>query len=108
MLFNSVWTLLVLAYLALTPLYFPRIFHQLAALALEWVTAIFWFAGSIAVAAYWGEPYCGAGNWCGSASAAAAFGFFIWVIFTFLAVLDTMAVMRSRGHSTTAKPTVVV
>ncbi|KAK2055417.1 hypothetical protein LY76DRAFT_596072 [Colletotrichum caudatum] len=100
--FNSVWSLLVLAYVGLTPLYMTRLFHKLASLALLVITAIFWFAGAIALAVFVGAPHCGANTFCGSAQAAVAFAFFIWAIFTFLAVLDTLEAMRSRGHSTKA------
>lgn len=101
MVFNSVWSLLVLAYIGLTPIFMARLFHQFVSLGLLTVTTIFWFAGAIALAAWIGTPNCGASNWCGSAQAACAFGFFIWAIFTGLLVLDVLAVLRSRGHSST-------
>lgn len=78
MLFNAIWSLLVLAYVGLTPLYLTSIFHKLAALALEGVTVVFWFAGSIALAVFIGAPRCGANTFCGSYQAAVAFGFFLW------------------------------
>lgn len=78
MLFNSIWSLLVLAYIGLTPLYMTSIFHRLAALGLEVVTMIFWFAGSIALAVFIGVPRCNGNSWCGSTQAAVAFGFFLW------------------------------
>ncbi|KAI1499012.1 membrane-associating domain-containing protein [Biscogniauxia marginata] len=103
MLFNSIWSLLVLAYVGLTPLYMASLFHKLAALALNVVTAIFWFAGAIALAVYVGGPYdCGANSACGSLEAAVAFGFFLWAIFMFLTVIDALEALRSRGHSTGA------
>lgn len=69
MIFNSVWSLLVLAYIALAPKFAAPIFHRLVAVAATGVTAIFWFAGAIALAVV------GAG---GTWGAAAAFGFFLW------------------------------
>ncbi|KAJ4291469.1 hypothetical protein N0V88_006065 [Collariella sp. IMI 366227] len=108
MLFNSIWSLLVLAYLFLTPLYFARFFHAMAALVVEWVTMIFWFAGSIALAVHWGSPHCGGNTYCGSTEAAIAFGFFLWALFAFMVVVDTMATLRARGHSTGTKPHVGV
>ncbi len=105
MLFNAIWSLLVLAYIALTPRYFPRLFHFIASLALEAITMLFWFAGSIALAAGWAQPRCGLNVYCGSVNAAVAFGFFLWALFTFLVIVDTREFLRSRGHrSTTAKP----
>lgn len=78
MLFNAIWSLLVLAYVGLTPLYMTSIFHKLAALALEVITMIFWFAGSIALAVMIGAPACHGNTFCGSYEAAIAFGFFLW------------------------------
>ncbi|KAH7353999.1 hypothetical protein B0T11DRAFT_122578 [Plectosphaerella cucumerina] len=96
--FNSVWSLLVLAYIALTPIFMAKLFHQLVSLGLLAVTVIFWFAGSIALADALGAPRCQSA-YCGAWQAAIAFSFFIWAIFTGLLVLDIMAVLRSRGHS---------
>jgi len=102
MLFNSIWSLLVLAYVGLAPLYYTRVFHRLASLALEVITMIFWFAGSIALAVFVGGPYnCGANTYCGSLEAAIAFGFFMWVLFAILVALDAMESLRSRNHHTT-------
>ncbi|TQN65530.1 Non-classical export protein 2-like protein 1 [Colletotrichum shisoi] len=98
--FNSVWSPLVLAYVGLTPLYLTRFFHKLVSLGLLVITTIFWFAGAIALAVFVGVPHCGANSLCASSQAAVAFAFFIWAIFTFLTVLDTLEAMRSRGHST--------
>ncbi|KAL2268198.1 hypothetical protein VTJ83DRAFT_3044 [Remersonia thermophila] len=97
MLFNSVWSLLVIGYLFLVPLFFASLFHGLAALVLEIITMIFWFAGSIALAAFIGDAVCGGSSWCGSAKAATAFGFFLWALFTFFVAIDTMAWLRNRN-----------
>jgi len=105
MVFNSIWSLLVLAYVGLSPLYYTRIFHRLASLALEAATMIFWFAGAIALAVFVGGPYdCSDNSFCGAIEAAVAFGFFLWALFTFLVVLDTIEALRSRRRHTTAKP----
>ncbi|CAJ2499637.1 Uu.00g024900.m01.CDS01 [Anthostomella pinea] len=106
MIFNSVWSLLVLAYVGLTPLYLTSIFHKLAALALNILTTIFWFAGSIALAVWIGGPrHCYGNSYCGSTEAAVVFGFFLWLLFMFLTVLDAIEAMRSRGHGATPKNT---
>lgn len=78
MLFNAVWSLLVLAYVGLTPLYLKSIFHRLAAMALVAITMIFWFAGAVALAVWVGMPRCYGNNFCQSLQAAVAFGFFLW------------------------------
>jgi hypothetical protein len=104
MVFNSVWSLLVLAYLFVTPLYYARFFHAAAAALVQWITVIFWFAGAVALASYWGSPSCGGNTYCGSTEAAIAFGFFLWVLFTVLAYFDSMAYLRGGEHSTAAQP----
>ncbi|KAI0893593.1 membrane-associating domain-containing protein [Annulohypoxylon nitens] len=100
MVFNSVWSLLVLLYVGVVPLYLTSFFHRLAALALNAITTIFWFAGAIALAVLVGAPYhCYAAS-CGStADAAVAFGFFLWVLFAALTVIDALDSLRSRGHN---------
>jgi hypothetical protein len=78
-LFNCIWTLLVLLYVGIAPLYFTSIFHRLASLALEALTMLFWFAGAIALAVWVGGPVdCGGNHFCGAVEAAVAFAFFIW------------------------------
>ncbi|KAI0106813.1 marvel domain-containing protein [Daldinia grandis] len=100
MIFNSVWSLLVLIYVGVTPLYLTSVFHRLAALVLNAITTIFWFAGAIALAVWVGGPYKYTSNpFYGSAEAAVAFGFFLWALFTFLTVIDAIDSLRSRGHS---------
>ncbi|KAK6065424.1 hypothetical protein SCUP234_11238 [Seiridium cupressi] len=106
MIFNSVWSLLVIAYVGITPIYMTSIFHKLAALVLNVITAIFWFAGSIALAVYVGGPWkCGANTVCGSLEAAIAFGFFLWVLFMVLTIVDALEALRSRGHNAPATGT---
>ncbi|KAI6082281.1 membrane-associating domain-containing protein [Hypoxylon rubiginosum] len=100
MIFNSVWSLLVLAYVGVVPLYMTSLFHRTAALALNAVTTIFWFAGAIALAVFVGGPWeCGSDSFCGSAEAAVAFGFFLWALFCCLTVIDALDSLRSRGHN---------
>ncbi|PHH58442.1 hypothetical protein CDD82_3024 [Ophiocordyceps australis] len=110
MLFNTIWSMLALAYLALAPVFFPRLLHRTAALALLAVTTVFWFAGSIAMAAFVGAPECHGGGACSivqSAQAAVAFGFFIWAGFMALSVLDGLSFWRGGGARVDrgAKPT---
>lgn len=97
MLFCTIWSLLMLVYLALIPLFAARFYHGLAALVILAVTTIFWFAGSIAMAVFWGNPDCGGNTYCQCIKAAIAFGFFIWAIFTGLTVMEALGFMRSRG-----------
>jgi hypothetical protein len=94
MLFNSIWSILVLGYVAAATLFFSHAYDALVSLVLLGITALFWFAGSIALAVGIGGTDCGGSTFCQSAQAATAFGFFIWVIFTALAVIKGM---MSRG-----------
>lgn len=97
MLFNAVATLVVLLYIGFVPLYYTRIFHRLASLALEGIIVVFWFAGSTALAVDVGGPYnCGSNHYCGAIEAAIAFGFFLWAVFAGLAVVDTIEALRSH------------
>ncbi len=78
MVFVSVWTLLVLPYLALAPTMFSRFANKYAILALDALTMLFWFASFIALAVYrddWGNCR---GRWCNTLTAAAVFGAFEW------------------------------
>ncbi|KAI9871293.1 MAG: hypothetical protein M1830_008989 [Pleopsidium flavum] len=52
LIFTSLWTLLALAYLTLTPWLAPRASHKFAILAVEALTMLFWFAGFIALAVF--------------------------------------------------------
>ncbi|KAI4862692.1 membrane-associating domain-containing protein [Hypoxylon rubiginosum] len=100
MIFNSVWSLLTLLYVGVVPLYMTSLFHRTAALALNAVTTVFWFAGAIALAVFVGGPYeCNGDTYCGSAETAVAFGFFLWALFCFLTVIDALDSLRSRGHN---------
>ncbi|KAF4983936.1 hypothetical protein FZEAL_761 [Fusarium zealandicum] len=105
MLFCAVWSILALIYLAVVPLFAARLYHNVVGLAILAVTTIFWFAGSIAMAAFFGVPDCQGFNFCHCVKAAIAFGFFIWAIFTGLTVMEALSFMRSRGHSAHADTT---
>lgn len=83
MLFTSIWTLLAVAYLTLTPTRFPRAAHKFAIAAVEFLTMLFWFASFIAVAVLWRDIYWG---WSGHGTvhntgiAAIVFGAFLWSV----------------------------
>ncbi|KAG5754442.1 hypothetical protein H9Q69_010543 [Fusarium xylarioides] len=99
LLFCVVWSILILLYLALTPLFAPRLYHSMVALGVLALTTLFWFAGATALAAHIGVPKCHGITICQCAQAAVAFGYFIWAIFTGLTIMEGLAFMRSRGHS---------
>ncbi|KAK3077419.1 hypothetical protein LTS18_010309, partial [Coniosporium uncinatum] len=76
LIFTSVWTLLALAYLIITPGRFPTLAHKYGILAAEAVTMLFWFAGFVALATLLGDINCRAGNVCGSSIAGDVFAAF--------------------------------
>ncbi len=78
LLFASIWTLLANLYLELTPRLAPSLAHKFAVAAVDGLTALFWFAGFIALAAMVGGPDCGGARFCEVLEAAIAFGAFLW------------------------------
>ena len=81
LLFDSVWTILALIYLILVPWRFSDTIahHKFAILAVEALTALFWFAGFIALAVFLSDRVC-FGSVCSAAKAAAVFGAFEWYV----------------------------
>lgn len=87
--FAAVWSLLALIYLMLAPLRFERFAHNMAILAVEAVTMIFWFAGFIALAVFLSDRTC-YGSVCGSAKAACVFAAFEWYVAPWMAVIEVL------------------
>ncbi|KAI4192415.1 MAG: hypothetical protein LQ346_004324 [Caloplaca aetnensis] len=105
MLFTTIWTIFpALTYLVLAPRFLPlsannKIIH----LAMDAITALFWFAGFIALAAWYGDhDYC-LGSFCGVVVATCVFGAFEWLLFTATTVLSALDWNRTRGNSSAAK-----
>ncbi|MCJ1410678.1 hypothetical protein MMC19_004764 [Ptychographa xylographoides] len=102
LLFNSLWTLLVLVYLFVS-LRMTKIGHPFVVLAVVAVTMLFWFAGWVALAAFLGGSLKLAcdfgGTACGVLDAATAFGAFLWLIFLVDTVLAALAVTSGRSSN---------
>lgn len=99
-LFNSIWTLVIaLPYLSLVPIFFAKISHHYAVLAVEIVTMIFWFAGFIALGALLPPPRWCHGSVCSSLQAATVFGAFEWLLFAITTAFTVRLVMQSRNDS---------
>lgn len=78
LLFLGCWTAFVaVPYLAISPIWFPRLAHHYVIPAVEVITMIFWFAGFIAMGAMLPRPRCH-GSACSSLQAATVFGAFEW------------------------------
>ncbi|TVY32621.1 hypothetical protein LSUB1_G008375 [Lachnellula subtilissima] len=103
LLFCSIWTIPILAYLILAPTRFPAAAHKYGILAAEAVTMIFWFAGFVALASLLGDVGC-ARYWsvCRASEAAVVFGAFEWLLFTGTTILAALHVSRSRKMGNTA------
>lgn len=79
LIFASVWSLLALVYLILSPWKFPTAAHKFGILAAEALTMLFWFAGFIALAVFLTDRVC-VGRVCDSAKAATVFAAFEWYV----------------------------
>ncbi|KAG0158005.1 MARVEL-like domain [Penicillium digitatum] len=94
LLFLGCWTAFVaVPYLAIAPLWFPRLTHHYVIPAVEVITMIFWFAGFIAMGAMLPPPRWCHGSACSSLQAATVFGAFEWVLFavtTYFGIVDVM------------------
>lgn len=106
--FTSVWTLLILVYLALAPRFFSALAHPIAMVGLDALTMLFWFAGFIALAVFHHQAedvYFGgiiqacsiAGGLCGEIEAAVVFGALEWALFVATTALLALEFMRGRG-----------
>lgn len=79
LLFLACWTLLLaLPYVALAPIWFPRISNLVIITAVEALTMLFWFAGFIALGAQLPPPSKCHGHRCRTLQAATVFGSFEW------------------------------
>ncbi|KAF2682246.1 hypothetical protein K458DRAFT_391271 [Lentithecium fluviatile CBS 122367] len=106
MLFTSIWTLLAVAYLVLTPTRFPQFAHKFAIAGVEALTMLFWFAAWVAVAALWGdwwEPARHGSIW-GSGVAAIVFGCFIWIAFVITTVIAALHIRRTSRNDNAPPP----
>jgi len=99
LIFTSVWTLLAVAYLVITPTRYPTAAHKFGILAAEALTMLFWFAGWVAVAAMLGDAGC-SDHWgpCRSATAGDVFAAFEWLLFSATTIMATIHVWRTRGQ----------
>ncbi|KAJ5515399.1 hypothetical protein N7527_006959 [Penicillium freii] len=102
LLFLGCWTTFVaVPYLAISPIWFPRLAHHYVIPAVEVITMIFWFAGFIALGAMLPRPRCH-GSACSSLQAATVFGAFEWVLFAVTSYFGIVDLMHHRGGE--AKP----
>ncbi|KAF1846452.1 uncharacterized protein K460DRAFT_367233 [Cucurbitaria berberidis CBS 394.84] len=104
MLFTSVWTLLAVAYLVLSPTRFPRAAHKFAIGAVEFLTMIFWFAAFVAVAALWGDIWWRRGTFYSCGVAAIVFSAFLWLTFVATTVLAALHIRSTPRNDNAPAP----
>lgn len=97
LLFVTVWSILILLYVGVSPVVAPSIHVPIAAFALLGITMIFWFAGATALAARFGVPDCNGSGFCQTTQASIAFAYFLWAGFTGLFAIEALAFWKSRG-----------
>ena len=85
MIFVAVWSLLVVGYQIAVPRFSDKLGHKFIVLGLDALTALFWFAGFIALSVaagslgYFSDGFEGVlANWYHTLQAACAFGAFAW------------------------------
>jgi len=99
LLFCSIWTLLAVAYLVITPGRFPTAAHKFGILAAEVLTMIFWFAGFIAEAVLLTDVSCHRGSVCRSMQAATVFAAFEWLLFSATTIMSALHCWRTRNSN---------
>ncbi|KAI0013311.1 membrane-associating domain-containing protein [Xylariaceae sp. FL0662B] len=87
LLFSSLFTMVSILYLELTPRFAPRVSHPYAAMSLEILNALFYLGGFIALAVFMSRLLFCRGSVCGSAKADIAFGAIEFLLWTGSAVL---------------------
>ncbi|KAG7010055.1 hypothetical protein G7Y79_00001g003270 [Physcia stellaris] len=102
LIFVSLWTLLALLYLALSPRFFPSMAHKYAILGLDFLTMVFWFAGWVALAVYKENLILCGGRICHVMTAAIVFGALEWLLFMASTALAGLHAWRTRGMGSKA------
>ncbi|PHH89473.1 hypothetical protein CDD83_5993 [Cordyceps sp. RAO-2017] len=98
MLFNTVWSILALAFVAVIPLVVSYAYHNIIALFVLAATAAFWLAGSIAVAAVLGTIGQQRKNIYSFTQPIVAFSFFIWALFTVLTSMEVLGLLKTAYY----------
>jgi hypothetical protein len=106
MLFTSLWTLLAVAYLVVSPRRFPAAAHEYAIIAVEFLTMLFWFAAFVAVASNVGTVNYSFWEYTTLykvAVAAVVFSALVWLTFVVTAALAAMHIRRGSRNDKAAR-----
>ena len=110
LLFAAVWSLLVLVYVTLAPVYLitggenasyvkKNLTHRYAIVALDTITTIFWLAGWIALAELIGGPST-CTTFCAAIQASVAFAAFLWATFAASGLIGMWELWKRRQGKT--------
>ncbi|KAI0900896.1 membrane-associating domain-containing protein [Annulohypoxylon nitens] len=91
----SIFTIVSVLYLELTPRFVPKLSHQLVAMGLEACNALFYFAGFIALSVFMSRLLFCRGSVCGAAQASIAFGAMEFLLWTASAIVMGKEVAKS-------------
>ncbi|KAI1400448.1 membrane-associating domain-containing protein [Hypoxylon fuscum] len=91
----SLFTIISVLYLEMTPRFLPKFSHPLVAIGLETGNALFYFAGFIALSVFMSRLLFCRGSVCGAAQATIAFGAFEFVLWTASAVIMGKELVKS-------------
>lgn len=92
---NTVWSILALAFISITPRIISYAFHNVVALVVLATTTVLWLGGSIAIAFILGDA---AESWKAIYSMTQpiiAFGFCIWATFAALMSMEVVGLLKS-------------
>ncbi|KAI0137350.1 membrane-associating domain-containing protein [Xylariales sp. AK1849] len=94
LLFSSLWTIISVLYLELTPKFVPRASHPMASLGVEASNVLFYFAGFIALSVFISKLLFCRGTVCGAARADVAFGAIEFLVWTASAIFTAREVFK--------------
>ncbi|KAK2589888.1 hypothetical protein QQS21_012428 [Conoideocrella luteorostrata] len=96
---STVWSILALAFISITPLVLSYAFHNLVALFLLASTSIVWLGGSIAIASILGDLLESWKHVYALSQPIVAFSFFIWATFAALMSLEVVGLLKVAYRS---------
>ncbi|KAI0837347.1 membrane-associating domain-containing protein [Hypoxylon sp. FL0890] len=91
----SLFTIVSVAYLELTPRFIPRLSHKMVAVGIEAANAVFYFSGFVALAVFMSRLLFCRGSVCGAARASVAFGALEFVLWTASLIIMGKEVVKS-------------
>jgi glucan phosphoethanolaminetransferase (alkaline phosphatase superfamily) len=97
-LFDAIWSLLVLGVVAVLSIWVAIVKHPIVTTVLDGLTMIFWFAGAIALAVLTGVADGDTSSLYQTLQACVAFAFFSWAAFLATFILDILTIMKGESY----------